>query len=340
MVVAVDAVNMNAVPFNSAAEARLIAATRITGGSSAAPRPGRVPGPATAGVVTVLSSPFRWSITPAAYVLLDGVGGVYEVIWTTAKSENFPTAPGAGTSRVDWLMLEAVDTTSPSVHTAQLKLYSGTASSGTPPDPTGYPATALKLGSFATPASGAPVWTPAVVQRTGLVGSVIQVATPAELAALTAVDGMAAYQEDVDIFLGRANGVWRGFGGQPLFNGVLNTLINTVVGAAAWTTEASGLVATFTPPTPNVRVTWSTFLTGTGNETRCGYKISGGLTRDPTADEAGILVVASGSGSTESRPFLLTGLTPGTSYTLSSAVYNSLATTVTANYRRLLVEAA
>lgn len=99
----------------------------------------------------------------------------------------------------------------------------------------------------------------------------------------------------------------------------LNTGSQTV-----WTTDPNPAIATFAAPASGrVKVTFTAYMVNTAASTSTGNayggcKISGGITRDPTSLER---TAARGGqvGGTWSRTYLLTGLTPGTSYTLTSA---------------------
>lgn len=177
---------------------------------------------------------------------------------------------------------------------------------------------------------GTPSATPVVPTRPSMAVELARITVPASGGGAASVNA--------------ANRVYAASVGGALVDTTLATTINTAL-TTGWAAESGGLVASFVAPASGrVKITFSALLsTNTANgRLDFGYMWSGGATRNPSDDE--ILSIWSSAGQSSMRAsaaFTATGLTPGTTYTLSSAVRLQVATSGTpgtAN-RRLLVEA-
>ena len=156
-------------------------------------------------------------------------------------------------------------------------------------------------------------------------GGILPVASATERDALPTLNGQVVYRFDTGKLQVRTGAGWLTVATEPVglpaanANATLNTGTQT-----AWTTDTDAATVTFTAPASGqVEVTLSAYIvntaaSGSTGNARSGLKVSGGLTRDP-ADGESVAARGGGVGGTFSRTFLLTGLTAGTSYTLTSA---------------------
>lgn len=114
---------------------------------------------------------------------------------------------------------------------------------------------------------------------------------------------------------------------------------------SVWTTDTNPATVTFVAPASGrVKVTLSAYIVNTaaaGNTGNAfsGLKWSGAVTRDPSNGER-VGARASATGGTWSRTFLVTGLTPGATHTLTSAHMCDSGASWYSTDRAVLVEGA
>lgn len=137
------------------------------------------------------------------------VGGTYVFSIPSPVSITMPARPGAGTSRIDYVLARILNEDArpgDTLRVVDLYLLSGTAG-GSPVPPT-IPTGHLRIARLDVPASG----TIAVSQpapRMAAAGGIITVTDSTERDAISPLfDGIMVYREDNDSYEGRVNGAW------------------------------------------------------------------------------------------------------------------------------------
>jgi hypothetical protein len=258
------ALRIDNLAYGSAAERLMDAVGWMQGSSLILPRAGVKAGaPVT---LAVLTGPDRVTVPAHGGTLLSTPASgstSYRYVIPTAATKSFAARPSAGTSRIDLIVARVYDATA-DVSTAlkeldvEIILGTAAASPSAPPQPNGT----LLLGQATVPNSAAIVITKPP-PRTVATGGIVPVADAADLATLVPYDGMVAFQEDTDVFYGRANGAWVAFstGAGPHFRGTILTA----------TPQATGANCTFT----SVADTDSGWSTNTYTVKRAGvYRVA------------------------------------------------------------------
>lgn len=232
---------------------------------------------------------------------------------------------------------------------ATLEVVQGTPGAGTP----ALPAAAIPLRNISVPAgtsagtgglTAANLGTDRRQYVVGL-GGITPVASQSEQDALVIYNGLPAWRTDTKSLEVYNGGKWvqvatyDDTGTFPIY--VTSDAANQPALATAWTAEVSnGIVQSFTAPkSGRVKITHGAYIfqNTAAKLQEFGYKISGGLTRDPLDTE--VIKVYGVNALRASTSFILSGLTPGTSYTLTSA---HRTTTAGSNpymaFRSLLIE--
>lgn len=176
--------------------------------SAVSARAGRRPGPGLE--VTVGGTPEAATVAAGGGVIYEAaVGGTYLFHIPAPVDLTLPARPGAGTSRIDYVLariLNEDERPGDTLREVDLYLLSGTAGASptAPTIPTGH----LRLARLDIPASG----TIAVSQaapRMAAAGGIITVVDDDERDAISPIfDGIMVYREDNDTYEGRVNGAW------------------------------------------------------------------------------------------------------------------------------------
>lgn len=201
------AARFNTVEYDASDE-RLLDSVLLAPGSALLPRPGRRPG--TGLEVTVGGTPEAATVAAGVGIITDSAGGGgYRFAIPTPVAVNLAARPGAGTSRIDFVVARILNEDArpgDTLREVDISIITGTAG-GSPTAPT-IPSGQLRLARLDVPASGSVVVSK-LAQRMAAAGAVIVVADTAERDAISPVyDGMVAYREDADVFDGRVAGAW------------------------------------------------------------------------------------------------------------------------------------
>lgn len=193
----------------TAAQERLLAAVLAHPSSALLSRAGVRPGPG--GDVTVGGTPEAATVTPFGGIITDAAGGgSYIFVVPASVATNLATRPGAGTSRIDELVvvLRNVDERiGDVVRDVDVQIITG-AAGASPVAPT-IPAGQLRIRELLVPASGS-VSISKRPPRVAAAGGTITVTDQAERDAISPLfDGIVVYREDTDTLEVRANGAWR-----------------------------------------------------------------------------------------------------------------------------------
>lgn len=209
-----------------AAVENLIEAARWHPSSALQARPGKRPGPGLE--VTHGGTPEKATTAAGSGVIVDTTrGGTYVFVIPTAWDITMPARPGAGTSRIDFVVAQIRDEGAlpgDGVREVEVVLVSGTA--GASPTAPTIPTGALALARLDVPASGT-VAVSKPVQRTVAAGGILPVPDAAGRDAIAQLfDGLTVYREDLHSFIARVNGNWRTtFAEADLFTGSEGALL-------------------------------------------------------------------------------------------------------------------
>jgi len=274
------------------------------------------------------------TVQPGSYVApgnaVTGTG-----VWRyglSAATTGSLAARNATNPRIDLVIARALDTSVVGSHGAykgRIEIITGTPA-GSPSVPS-LPTMAVELARITVPNTGGGAASVDSSHRTyaTAIGGEIIVPTSSMLPA-----SAATYQRARALDTGVPY-VWTGSLWAPESVYVTDSAsgVETTTNAA-WTTEANDVTVTFTAPiTGRVRVAAAVYIgslveADTGNH-YWGLKLSGGTVRDPLDDET--ISVARGTLGRFGISYVLPGLTPGTSYTLTSAY--KIVGTVSSAYR-------
>lgn len=212
---------------------------------------------------------------------------------------------------------------------ATLEVVQGTPGAGVP----SLPAAAIALRNISVPA-GTSVGTGGLTagnlstdrrQYVVGLGGLVPVASQSEQDSLVTYSGLPAWRTDtksLEVYNGTKwvqVATYDDTGTFPIYvtsDTAFQPTLNT-----AWTAETTnGIAQSFVAPkSGRVKVTHGAYIfqNTAAKLQEFGFKISGGLTRDPLDNEC--IKVLGASAIRASTSFILSGLTPGTSYTLTSA---------------------
>lgn len=273
--------------------------------------------------VTILSSPDRATVAPGAGTAYDATNaseGCWEYEIPTAITKTFTARPGAGTSRIDVL---AVTITPGPTGTPGPNVTLTAGAAATSPAAPAAPARSHVLGTFLVPASGVITFT-ANTARTVAAGGVLPVATTAERDALAPYAGLMIWNAQTATPQINDGTTWRDLAGVASVGDLPKTAADTATtsgGSTAWAADGSSLSLSFVAPASGrVRVSYAAYLVNTGTgavNVYAGLAWSGGMTRAPLDNVETLVVRSASNGIRGSANYLVTGLTPGTTYTLT-----------------------
>lgn len=286
-------------------------------------RPGTAAVTVVAGTMAVEVAPFVGWVDGTTS---DAQGG-YPFVLDAAKQLTLDAGDPA-LARVDTIVARVYDDMydGGGVTTATVEVVKGTPGGGAP----ALPASALPLRDVNVPA-GRSVGTGGLVagdlstdrrRYTSSLGGVLPVVSEADR---NAVDPAVhvVYRLDTKVVEYRAASGWLTLGSvNPNLPVSQAAAANTSGSQTVWTVEAGAVSLAFVAPTSGkVLVSYSVYVanTGTGGHAEAGLRLSGpGVNRDPS-DWERVVVKGAGAAIQASASYLLTGLTPGGAYTLTSA---------------------